>query len=166
VGDQKADDKAVTLEAAPLKTGPLNTAPDQAERIVRARDFVSANPHAVLTTYRRDGQAQMSPVTVAVDAEGRIIISVTEDRAKTKNARRDPRVALCVFSDGFYGPWVQVEGLAEFADGPDRIDALVDYYRTLSGEHPDWSEYRAAMLRDRRVLLRFAILRAAGPAAG
>jgi PPOX class probable F420-dependent enzyme len=139
---------------------------DQTARIDRAREFVSANPRSVLTTYRRDGQAQMSPVSAGVDAEGRIIVSVTEDRAKTKNARRDPRVALCVLSDGFYGPWVQVEGLAEFADGPDRIDALVDYYRRLSGEHPDWGEYRAAMVRDRRVLLRFAILRASGPAAG
>ena len=151
MGDQKARD---------------TTRPDQAERIARARDFVSANSRGVLTTYRRDGQAQMSPVTVGVDPEGRIVISVTEDRAKTKNARRDPRVALCVFSDEFYGPWVQVEGLAEFADGPDRIDVLVDYYRSLSGEHPDWGEYRAAMVRDRRVLLRFAILRASGPAAG
>ena len=139
---------------------------DQVDRIARAREFVAANPRGVLTTYRRDGQAQMSPVTPGVDAEGRIIVSVTEDRAKTKNARRDPRVALCVFSEGFYGPWVQVEGQAEFADGPERIDALVDYYRTVSGEHPDWGEYRAAMVRDRRVLLRFDIVRVSGPAAG
>jgi PPOX class probable F420-dependent enzyme len=101
-----------------------------------------------------------------VDAAGRIVVSVTDDRAKTKNARRDPRVALCVFSEGFYGPWVQVEGLAQFADGPDRIDALVDYYRGLRGEHEDWGEYRAAMVRDRRVLLRFEVLRASGPATG
>jgi PPOX class probable F420-dependent enzyme len=134
--------------------------------IARAREFVAANPRAVLTTYRRDGQAQLSPVTAGVDAEGRVIISVTEDRAKTKNARRDPRVALCAFTDGFYGPWAQVEGTAEFADGPDRIDALVDYYRRLSGEHDDWDDYRAAMERDRRVLLRFSIVRASGPAAG
>ncbi|HZP52248.1 PPOX class F420-dependent oxidoreductase [Actinocrinis sp.] len=139
---------------------------DEVDRIARAREFVAANPRGVLTTYRRDGQAQMSPVTPSVDAEGRIIVSVTEDRAKTKNARRDPRVALCVFSEGFYGPWVQVEGQAEFADGPDRIEALVDYYRTVSGEHPDWGEYRAAMVRDRRVLLRFDVLRASGPAVG
>lgn len=139
---------------------------DEVDRIARAREFVAANPRGVLTTYRRDGQAQMSPVTPGVDTEGRIIVSVTEDRAKTKNARRDPRVALCVFSDGFYGPWVQVEGQAEFADGPDRIEALVDYYRTVSGEHPDWGEYRAAMVRDRRVLLRFDVLRASGPAVG
>jgi PPOX class probable F420-dependent enzyme len=139
---------------------------DEVERIARAREFVAANPRGVLTTYRRDGQAQMSPVTPGVDAQGRIIVSVTEDRAKTKNARRDPRVALCVFGESFYGPWVQVEGQAEFADGPDRIDALVDYYRTLSGEHSDWGEYRAAMVRDRRVLLRFDIIRASGPAVG
>lgn len=139
---------------------------DDQDPITKAREFVAANPRGVLITYRRDGQAQTSPVTPGVDAEGRIIVSVTEDRAKTKNARRDPRVALCVFSEGFYGPWVQVEGQAEFADGPDRIEALVDYYRTVSGEHPDWGEYRAAMVRDRRVLLRFPILRASGPAAG
>ena len=132
--------------------------------IAKAREFVAANPRGVLTTYRRDGQAQLSPVSAGVDAEGRVVISVTEDRAKTKNARRDPRVALCIFTEGFYGPWVQVEGTAEFADGPDRIDALVDYYRTLSGEHPDWDDYRAAMERDRRVLLRFSIVRASGPA--
>ena len=132
--------------------------------IAKAREFVAANPRGVLTTYRRDGQAQLSPVSAGVDAEGRVMISVTEDRAKTKNARRDPRVALCIFTEGFYGPWVQVEGTAEFADGPDRIDALVDYYRTLSGEHPDWDDYRAAMERDRRVLLRFSIVRASGPA--
>jgi PPOX class probable F420-dependent enzyme len=136
------------------------------DRVARAREFVAANPRGVLTTYRRDGQAQLSPVTPGVDAQGRIVVSVTEDRAKTKNARRDPRVALCVFSDPFYGPWVQVEGPAELADGPDRIDVLVDYYRALSGEHPDWDEYRAAMVRDRRVLLRFEIVRASGPAAG
>ena len=131
-----------------------------------ARRFVAANPRGVLITYRRDGRVQSSPVTPAVDAEGRVIVSVTEDRAKTRNARRDPRVALCVFSEGFYGPWVQVEGEAAFADGPDRIDALVDYYRILRGEHDDWADYRAAMERDRRVLLRFTIDRASGPAAG
>lgn len=134
--------------------------------IAKAREFVAANHRGVLTTYRRDGQAQLSPVSAGIDSEGRVIISVTEDRAKTKNARRDPRVALCVFTENFYGPWAQVEGTAQFADGPDRIDALVDYYRRLSGEHDDWDDYRAAMERDRRVLLRFSIVRASGPAAG
>ena len=127
-----------------------------------ARRFLADNHHGVMATYRRDGKVQQSPVSSGLDAQGRVIISVTEDRAKTRNARRDPRVALCVFSDTFFGAWVQVEGSAELVDGPDRIDALVDYYRTLSGEHPDWDEYRAAMERDRRVLLRFEIERASG----
>jgi PPOX class probable F420-dependent enzyme len=131
--------------------------------IDEARRFLAENHHGVLATYRRDGKVQQSPVSAGIDAAGRVIISVTEDRAKTRNARRDPRVSLCVFNDGFYGRWVQVEGTAEFADGPDRIDALVDYYRVLRGEeHPDWDEYRAAMERDGRVLLRFEIERASG----
>lgn len=127
-----------------------------------ARSFIAENHRGVLATFRRDGRVQQSPVSAGIDAQGRVIISVTEDRAKTRNARRDPRVSLCVFNDGFYGPWVQVEGTAELADGPDRIDALVDYYRRLSGEHPDWAEYRAAMEKDHRVLLRFTIERASG----
>ncbi|HEX4788717.1 MAG TPA: PPOX class F420-dependent oxidoreductase [Actinospica sp.] len=130
--------------------------------IDEARRFIGDNHRAVLATFRRDGRVQQSPVTAGVDAQGRVIISVTEDRAKTRNARRDPRISLCSFSDAFYGRWVQVEGTAELVDGPDRIEALVDYYRTLSGEHPDWDEYRAAMERDRRVLLRFEIERASG----
>ena len=130
--------------------------------IEEARRFISEHHHGVLATFRRDGRVQQSPVAAGVDAEGRVIISVTEDRAKARNARRDPRVSLCVFTDAFYGPWVQVEGTARFADGPDRLDALVDYYRRLSGEHPDWDGYRAAMLEDRRVLLRFDIERASG----
>jgi PPOX class probable F420-dependent enzyme len=130
--------------------------------IDEARSFITDHHHGVLATYRRDGRVQQSPVSAGVDAQGRVIISVTEDRAKTRNARRDPRIALCIFSDTFYGPWVQVEGTAELVDGPDRIDALVDYYRILSGEHPDWDDYRAAMVKDRRVLLRFEIERASG----
>ncbi len=130
--------------------------------IEEARRFIAENHRGVLATFRRDGRIQQSPVTAGVDDEGRVIISVTEDRAKTRNARRDPRVSLCVFNDAFYGAWVQVEGTARFADGPDRLDALVDYYRRQSGEHPNWDEYRAAMLKDRRVLLRFEIERASG----
>lgn len=128
--------------------------------ISRAQEFIAANPRGILTTFRRDGRPQMSPVTPGVDAAGRVMVSVTEDRAKTRNARRDPRVALCAFSEGFYGPWTQVEGEAEIVDGTAGIEALVDYYRTLRGEHEDWDEYRAAMVRDNRVLLRFEITRA------
>jgi PPOX class probable F420-dependent enzyme len=130
--------------------------------INEARRFLADNHHGVLATYRRDGKVQQSPVTSGLDTDGRVIISVTEDRAKARNARRDSRVSLCVFSDAFFGPWVQVEGTVELVDGPDRIDALVDYYRRLSGEHPDWDEYRAVMERDHRVLLRFEIERASG----
>ena len=130
--------------------------------IDEARRFLADNHRGVLATYRRDGKVQQSPVSAGLDEQGRVIISMTEDRAKARNARRDPRVSLCVFSDAFFGAWVQVEGAAELVDGPDRIDALVDYYRRLSGEHPDWDDYRAAMERDRRVLLRFEIERASG----
>jgi PPOX class probable F420-dependent enzyme len=130
--------------------------------IDEARRFLADNHRGVLATYRRDGKVQQSPVTAGLDEQGRVIISVTEDRAKARNARRDPRVSLCVFNDAFYGAWVQVEGTVELVDGPDRIDALVDYYRRLSGEHPDWDEYRAVMERDHRVLLRFEIERASG----
>jgi PPOX class probable F420-dependent enzyme len=130
--------------------------------IDEARRFLADNHRGVLVTYRRDGKVQQSPVTAGLDAQGRVIISVTESRAKARNARRDPRVSLCVFTENFFGPWVQVEGTVELVDGPDRIDALVDYYRRLSGEHPDWDEYRATMERDGRVLLRFEIERASG----
>jgi PPOX class probable F420-dependent enzyme len=130
--------------------------------IDEARRFLADHHRGVLATYRRDGRVQQSPVTAGLDEQGRVIISVTEDRAKARNARRDPRVSLCVFNDAFYGAWVQVEGTVELVDGPDRIDALVDYYRRLSGEHPDWDDYRAVMERDRRVLLRFEIERASG----
>ena len=128
-----------------------------------AREFVAANPRGVLTTFRQDGRVQTSPVTPGIDGEGRVIVSVTDDRAKTRNARRDPRVALCVFSEAFYGPWAQVEGDAEIVEGDEGIEALVDYYRRLRGEHEDWAEYRQAMVRDRRVLLRFEITRAVKP---
>lgn len=130
--------------------------------IEAARDFLRGHPRAVLATYRRDGQVQQSPVVCAVDAEGRVVISSTEDRAKVRNLRRDPRISVCVFTDGFFGPWVQVEGEVEIVDGTAGVEALVDYYRTLSGEHPDWDDYRAAMVRDRRVAVRFAIARASG----
>jgi PPOX class probable F420-dependent enzyme len=127
-----------------------------------AREFIGAHHRAVLATQRADGRPQLSPVACAVDAEGRVIISTRETAIKTKNVRRDPRVSLCVFTDGFYGPWAQVEGTAEVVSLPDAMELLVDYYRRVSGEHPDWPDYRAAMIRDQRVIIRFAITRA-GP---
>ncbi|NHC14452.1 PPOX class F420-dependent oxidoreductase [Motilibacter deserti] len=128
----------------------------------RAREFVRSNSRAVLTTFRADGRPQLSPVTVGVDDAGRVIVSSRETAVKVRNLRRDPRVAACVFTERFFGDWVQVEGTAEIVALPEAMELLVDYYRRIAGEHPDWDDYRAAMERDRRVLLRFAIERA-GP---
>jgi PPOX class probable F420-dependent enzyme len=128
----------------------------------RAREFIREHHHAVMLTYRRDGSPQLSPVACTVDAEGRVVVSTRETAMKTKHLRRDPRVTLCVLSDGFYGDWVQVEGTAEIVHLPDALEPLVEYYRSISGEHPDWDDYRAAMVRDQRVLVRVDIDRA-GP---
>lgn len=125
-----------------------------------ALTFVRGNHQAVLATMRQDGTPQQSPVTVGVDDGGRIVISSTETTAKTRNLRRDPRAWLCVFTDGFYGPWVQLAGTVDIVSLPDALPLLVDYYRGISGEHPDWDDYRAAMLRDRRCLIRITPTRA------
>jgi PPOX class probable F420-dependent enzyme len=127
-----------------------------------ARDVVLAQHHAVLATMRRDGSPQMSPVAATVDAEGRVVVSSRETAIKTKNVRRDPRAWLCVLSDGFFGRWVQVEGSVEVVSLPEAMDGLVDYYRSVAGEHDDWDDYRAAMERDQRVLLRITVTKA-GP---
>ncbi|TCK25827.1 PPOX class F420-dependent oxidoreductase [Pseudonocardia endophytica] len=127
-----------------------------------ARAVVREQPHAVLATTRRDGGPQMSPVAVAVDDDGRLLVSTRETAVKTLNLRRDPRAWLCVLADGFFGRWVQVEGTAEIVELPDAMGLLEDYYRRVSGEHPDWDDYRAAMQRERRVVLRITIDRA-GP---
>jgi PPOX class probable F420-dependent enzyme len=104
----------------------------------------------------------MSPVACALDSSGRALISTRETAMKTKNLRRDPRASLCVFTDGFFGEWIQVEGTAEIISLPAAMELLVDYYRAISGEHPDWDDYRAAMRRDRRVIIQIGITRA-GP---
>jgi PPOX class probable F420-dependent enzyme len=122
--------------------------------ISEALDFVRANHHAVLATMRRDGRPQLTPVTVGVDRDGMVLISTRETAMKTKNLERDPWCSLCVLNDGFYGPFVQIEGRAEVVRLPEAMDGLVEYYRGISGEHPDWDDYRAAMERDRRVLVR------------
>lgn len=127
-----------------------------------AREYLRHNNHAVMATFRKDGRPAMSPVTVDVDPEGRVRISTRETAMKVKHLRRDPRVALTAFPDAFYGEWVQVEGTAEIVTLPEAMDLLVEYYRQVSGEHPDWDDYRAAMVRDQRVIVRFAIERA-GP---
>jgi len=127
-----------------------------------ARAFVRDHHGAVLATRRRDGTPQMSPVSCTVDDAGNVVVSTRETAVKTRNVRRGPRVSLCVVSDGFAGPWVQVDGTATVVPLPDAMELLFDYYRSIRGEHPDWDDYRAAMERERRVLLRVALERA-GP---
>jgi PPOX class probable F420-dependent enzyme len=117
-------------------------------------DFARTRHHVILTTHRRDGGLQLSPVTAGVDQEGRWVISTYPERAKVANARRDPRVSVLVLSDDFNGPWIQLDGRVDVLDLPDALDPLVDYYRCISGEHHDWDEYRQAMLDQGKCLLR------------
>jgi PPOX class probable F420-dependent enzyme len=127
-----------------------------------AREFLRANHRAVLATARADGRPQMSPVTCGLDDAGRVIISTRETAVKTRNLRRNPLASLCAFTNAFFGPWVQIEGKAEIISLPEAMELLVGYYRVVSGEHPDWDDYRAAMVRERRCLIRIDITRA-GP---
>ena len=128
----------------------------------QAADFLRAHHRAVLATSRADGRPQLSPVLCVADDEGRVLISTRETAVKTANLRRDPRASLCVFTDGFFGEWVQAEGDVEIISLPDAMDLLIDYYRRVAGEHSDWADYRAAMVRDRRVIVRITPTRA-GP---
>jgi PPOX class probable F420-dependent enzyme len=127
-----------------------NTAVDHAELV----DFLRPRHQALLITTRADGGPQASPVTCGVDDEGRIVVATYPQRAKTRNARRSPQVSVVVLSDDFGGPWVQVDGHAEVLDIPEAIEPLVDYFRAISGEHPDWDEYRDAMRRQGKSLIR------------
>ncbi len=130
--------------------------------IDEAIEYVHRNHNAVLATLKQDGSPQLSPVTVGVDEGSRVIISTRQTAYKVRNVRRDPRVWLCVFPPGFYGQWVQLDGTAEIVGLPEAMDGLIAYYRGISGEHPDWDEYRAAMERDKRLLLRITVTKA-GP---
>lgn len=127
-----------------------------------ARDFIRNNHRAVMTTRRANGDVQLSPIVCGVDAEGRVAVSTRETALKVKNLRRDPHTSLCVLNDGFFGDWIQVDGTAEVVSLPEAMELLVEYYRSLAGEHRDWDEYRAAMERERRVLVRVDLERA-GP---
>ncbi|RBY78298.1 PPOX class F420-dependent oxidoreductase [Geodermatophilus sp. TF02-6] len=123
-------------------------------------DFVAENRWGVLATIKRDGRPQLSNVGYAYDREAQLVrVSVTADRAKTRNLQADPRVTLHVASRDFW-TWVAVEGTAEFtpvaADPHDAtVEELVTYYRGISGEHENWDDYRAAMVADRRLVVRF-----------
>jgi len=130
--------------------------------IERATSFLTKHPRAVLATTRVDGRPQLSPIVAAVDADGRVLVSTRETAIKAKNLARDPRASLCLLNENFFGEWYQVEGTAELVHLPDAMPILEDYYRRISGEHPDWDEYRDAMRRERRLILRITIDRA-GP---
>jgi PPOX class probable F420-dependent enzyme len=133
--------------------------------VAEALEFVRSNHHGVMATTRADGRVAMSPISCNVDGAGRVVVSTRETAMKAKHLERDPHVAICVLNDGFFGEWVQVEGDAEIVHLPEAMEGLVDYYRGLAGEHPDWDDYRAAMERERRVLVRVTVTRA-GPSVG
>jgi PPOX class probable F420-dependent enzyme len=122
-------------------------------------DFVRPRHRMVLTTFRRDGSLQSSPVTAGVDPDGRIVIASYPQRAKAANIRRRPEASVVVMSDDFDGSYVQVDGSAEVIDLPDALDPLVDYYRAVAGEHPDWDDYRRAMVDQGKCLLRITPVR-------
>lgn len=117
-------------------------------------EFVRPRHHMVLLTRRSDGGPQASPVSGGVDPEGRIVIATYPERAKTRNARMRPTASVVVLSDDWDGAWVQVDGDAEVLDVPEALDAFVDYFRSISGEHPDWDEYRQAMVDQGKSLIR------------
>ncbi len=122
-------------------------------------EFVRPRHRVTLVTQRQDGTPQLSPVTAGVDDEGRVVISTYPSRAKVANLRREPRTSLMFQSDEWDGPWVQVDGTAEVIDLPDSVEPLVDYFRSISGEHPDWDEYRRAMQEQGKSLIRVTIER-------
>lgn len=116
--------------------------------------FVRPRHHMVLTTFRADGSPQSSPVTGGVDEHGRLVIASYPQRAKSANIRRSGRASVVVLSDEFNGPYVQIDGPAEVIGLPDAVEPLVDYFRAVAGEHPDWAEYREAMVRQGKCLIR------------
>jgi PPOX class probable F420-dependent enzyme len=122
-------------------------------------DFVRPRHHGILVTTRGDGSPQLSPVTMGVDAVGRVVVSTYPERAKARNAAARSRGSVLVLSDSFSDDWVQLDGELEVVGGDEGIEALVDYFRAISGEHPDWQEYRNAMRRQGKVLLRLTIER-------
>ncbi|MFC5924684.1 PPOX class F420-dependent oxidoreductase [Micromonospora vulcania] len=120
-------------------------------------DFIRPRHRVVLMTTRADGRPQSSPVSAGVDGQGRLVVSTYPERAKVANIRRDPRVSACVLSDDWNGAWVQLDGTAEVLDLPEALEPLVEYFRSISGEHPDWDDYRAAMVRQGKSLIRVTI---------
>jgi PPOX class probable F420-dependent enzyme len=154
VRDEPGSGERPAVARSPVLRSPMDL--DDARGVIREQH------RAVLATTRNDGTPHMSPVPVAVDDDGCALVSTRETAAKVGNLRRDPRSWLCVLPDGFFGRWVQVEGRGEIVYLPEAMDGLEDYYRRVAGEH----DYRAAMRRERRVLLRIALDRAGPDRAG
>jgi PPOX class probable F420-dependent enzyme len=130
-----------------------------AEHVSREKllEFLRPRHRGVLITWKRSGEPQVSPVTMGVDPQGRIVIATYPQRAKTKNLRHNSKATLCVLSDEFNGPYVQVDGTAEVLDMPAAVEPLVEYFRCISGEHPDWDEYREAMRTQNKSLIRITV---------
>lgn len=120
-------------------------------------DFVRPRHRGVLLTIRRDGRPQSSLVTMGLDTSGRVVVSSYPERAKSMNAKRNPATSMVVMSDEFGGEWIQLDGTAEVLDMPEALDGLVEYFRVISGEHPDWDEYREAMAHQGKCLIRLTI---------
>ncbi|WP_295652248.1 PPOX class F420-dependent oxidoreductase [uncultured Dietzia sp.] len=120
-------------------------------------EFLSSRHRAVLITRRSSGGLQTSPVTCGVDSEGRLVVATYPQRAKVGNIRRDPAVSVCVLSDDWNGPYVHLDGTAEIVDLPEAVEPLVEYFRSVAGEHSDWDEYREAMVRQGKSLIRVTI---------
>lgn len=128
-------------------------------------DYVRDNSQAVILTTRASGAPAMAPITLAV-VDDTIVMSTRETAYKVGHLRRTPETSLCVFPEKWLGRWVQLNCRAEVISLPDAMDTLVEYYRTLRGEHPDWDEYRQAMVDDQRCIVRFEILSAGPDVAG
>lgn len=120
-------------------------------------DFVRPRHHGVLITARSNGRPQTSLVTMGLDTDGRVVISSYPERAKVRNFRRNAMTSLAVMSDDFGGEWVHLDGTSEIIDLPDAVEPLVEYFRVISGEHPDWDEYREAMTAQGKCLIRMTI---------
>jgi len=139
-----------------------------AERVDRAAmvEFVRPRHRGSLVTFRRDGSPQMSPVACGLDGEDRVVVSTYPERAKVHNLRREPRASMLIHSNDWDDPYVQLDGTCEVIDLPDSVEPLVDYYRAISGEHPDWDEYREAMRKQGKSLIRLSVERWGPIAAG
>lgn len=116
-------------------------------------DFIRPRHNLLLATTRLDGRPQLSPVTGGVNPDGLIVISSYPQRAKVFNVERNPLVSVCVMSDDWNGPWVQVDGTADVVHMPEAEDGLVEYFRCISGEHSDWDDYRRAMRLQNKSLI-------------